>query len=692
MSPKETRTRRLVTVLFMIVISALLLPAPTMAAPTPPPPSPDGIAPPPTDKYNIRACKDSLGGECIVVWDWISMWTEVRAVNLEISLLKGVTRIFWLFPQIAYTASSYVVTDSFLDGIREAMVGQLTQIMPPILEEAVGGPSGLFVISLLLAGIFMTFPFLAQMQNIVSAPRVIGWMLLLSALFLFNTYGYDMIAGFEEIRLGLMRTAMGGSAESSGTGLYSLVTGPMRASAEDMETFFAFPPEFEEGFFPVDKATRELRVVIAENGLLDRLTKEPAEIETPESAANRMGAAWVGFAVVFIVGLISIVLILFAALFSVLAAAALLLIFFFIAALPLGFFELGGQILMSIGKQYMYVFALSLLGGALAQILAAFANNIGAEGDGWMAYIAILAPSYVIVLILVFAIKMAVETLRGSGTILLQAGRTAVGAPPVRRMQGGVGDTVRSGFGRVGGVGVAAATGAMLGGPATALMSATMAALSGAKGRDGANSAVAANLGRRGPGGSMMPTLPRGAGPIQADTVQADAVYVDTDPNAPPPDIAAPTQAGAAPPVANLSGGVMGAPLDTSGAAKKSPDEESTRPAHKIHPDAPDRLPDVLAGVINQQSGLGAPGVNVNDTSAMLALRQMQFSPEQNQALMRVATNVAASDTPTPEAYQQIYNELRQNDAFKAVSDFDLRKVAKQAYYYGNTSSLSDAG
>jgi hypothetical protein len=121
-------------------------------------------------------------------------------------------------------------------------------------------------------------------------------------------------------------------------------------------------------------------------------------------------------------------LIVFAVTFAALAAAALLLMFVFLCALPLGFFEFGAPILAGIGRQYGYVFVLSLVSVILPAVLLS-TGTLVFSGPPTLENMVMYLPILLIVTIAgSYIAKMSVSALQGTFNVVTSSLRAGVGA------------------------------------------------------------------------------------------------------------------------------------------------------------------------------------------------------------------------------------------------------------------------
>ena len=203
---------------------------------------------------------------------------------------------------------------------------------------------------------------------------------------------------------------------------------------------FTLPAQFEGYYFPGaasgDYESRQI-TFIQSPFFVWQMT---LQVESQASQQARRSQAQNGVAVGALVLVPATVLLLFGIVYAALAAAALVLSVFFLVALPLGFFEFGAAILRGIIKQYLYIFAITLLAVALAGILVASGLlDVGAVApEANPANLMLVIPIMVVVLMaLSYVSIMAKEAMLSTFGVVGSSIRASfapmafVGAPPV---------------------------------------------------------------------------------------------------------------------------------------------------------------------------------------------------------------------------------------------------------------------
>ena len=188
----------------------------------------------------------------------------------------------------------------------------------------------------------------------------------------------------------------------------------MRASLSEVQAInFELPAELRVTYFP-DPMSEETERILFFEGLFKFVAEW--RFETDGSLAQRRALALTGAAVALLTLMPAYVLFLFGFIFALLSAAAITLILFFVASLPLGFFEFGGVVLMGILRQYVYVFALSLLISILAGLLIAvgietFLPSGALDLKSMLVYLATL---FIVAIGLQAIVRMAWAAMTGS--------------------------------------------------------------------------------------------------------------------------------------------------------------------------------------------------------------------------------------------------------------------------------------
>jgi hypothetical protein len=306
---------------------------------------------------------------CISLFAYLDNVVMRLFVGLGVGLAQGVATLFWVWDRVAATVFEYTVSDpSWLENVRLQMLRALGQVMPGLLRRMAFSPQGLMYIALALAGIFMIAPLAAAQQRFVRAERVLIWGALLSALFVSGSFGYDFIGALENFRQGIVREILSGTHMPTDR----LILQPMMAGSGDLAiaeaNFTTLPPTFAAIYFP---QAQMMEVTIAEGGFLGLGN---ALIEAPQQMNERVGKAWLGVFMALVSAFGAALLFLVGLTYVLLSFAALALIIFLMAALPLGFFEIGGAILWQIAGRYVNIFIQAV---ALAVFLRLLGDWLG---------------------------------------------------------------------------------------------------------------------------------------------------------------------------------------------------------------------------------------------------------------------------------------------------------------------------
>lgn len=335
--------------------------------------------------------------------------------DVGIGILKGLAIVLWIVDRAAAFVFSKTVTDNaWLLALKDQMLNLLTGIMPGMLREVAFGGSGIMYVALALSGLVMMLPMLGLGARLVRPERVMLWGVLLSLLFVSGSFGYDFISAFEGFRQGMVeRIAQGGSAMP----LDKLLLYPMRAGDGDLgltEDMARLPMIFDSSYFP---APQLIEVTISEGGVLGLGN---ANVERLEDIAERFEKAMTGafYAVISLFG--AYLLIIVGLTYALLTFTALILMLFLFAALPLGFFEIGGQLLLGIVQRYFEVFVQSLS-------LVVFLRWLS-DGLGGAASPNTVSGSLLWLVMVVLMIVVAHVFFNGALRILLTSGQTIVTA------------------------------------------------------------------------------------------------------------------------------------------------------------------------------------------------------------------------------------------------------------------------
>lgn len=331
----------------------------------------------------------------------------------------------WLVDRMAAGFFDLTVNTTILVDIKDAFLQMLTSMMPGVLRQIVAGPTGLFYIALGLSGVLLTIPLWNGSSSLVRPERAIAWGCVLMVLFISGGgLGYDLVNGIETLRSQIIKNVMSGTVDAK-----AVVTSPMGASDVSIEadTAWALPQGFQSQYFP-DPERQVVTVYLFEPGTpIFGGASGNTEVETNDSMQTRQLAAGQSliWALISIAG--AAMLLLAALTFALLAVAAMLLILFLFAALPLGFFEFGNTILMTILGKYVNVVMLSLALAIFMRWITAGIALIGdpSDIDNAIHYLVILT---IIIYALSVIASSAFRLLTESGQVFGQSLQAVLGA------------------------------------------------------------------------------------------------------------------------------------------------------------------------------------------------------------------------------------------------------------------------
>ena len=447
-----------------------------------------------------------------IAGDWARMHTVSATVNW---FLRPVTKFFWWIEKIVAAVVGWLMSNSIWDTLWTSLMDGLRGLYDSggAIERLMFGATGLAYIAISLAGISLILPF---QTKFVRPEKAVVWGVLVMSLFITSGSGFDMINFIEEIRVATIDMILG----ASGAELDDLVAVPMKANAADMEDFsFALAPAFEDTYFPEPEL--EQREAILQLGCImgaPLQTTVPFTVETTISMDDRALSSGGGVSLSILTLAPTYVLFLFGLSFAVLNAAAILLMVFFLALLPMGFFEFSEPIIVNTVKQYMYVFALTILISILAVILSAAVSTAFPAGDITVDVFVLWLPVLLIVGIMMGKVSgMAWGAMTGSfGTVSaavtsvtsvapaggagkeakpLSSAGTMVATMGLAAVTGGVGAALVAGAGKaMGGSKTGQAVGKIAAASGTGRKAQTLAAATRGSGLDTTVGVVATNI------------------------------------------------------------------------------------------------------------------------------------------------------------------------------------------------------
>ena len=295
---------------------------------------------------------------CLTLFDGAGAFISEWGVTLAISVISIISMVVWFLDRAALALFELVTGGTWLVDLKTDFIEGIASFLPEVLQDTAFGPTGLMYIALVLAGILMTIPAATgSMNKLVKPQKVMVWGVLLSALFVSGTVGYDLIDLVENMRQDMMQTAIGSDSDY---GVEKLVLVPMHAQQSEvalqLNDLSTLPTQFMSSFYPeVQKI--DISVKVVESGWFGVVE---SEIESPESKLARIAGAVLALFYSLLGFFAAIIVFLSGVSFVVLGVAALFLILFLFAALPLGFFEFGETVLRMIVERYVQVVIYSL--------------------------------------------------------------------------------------------------------------------------------------------------------------------------------------------------------------------------------------------------------------------------------------------------------------------------------------------
>lgn len=350
-----------------------------------------------------------IDGRCLGLMQVLENMGQRLMSGLAIGVMRGISEVIWIVDRAAAFIFSKSVTDNnWLMNLKDQMLNMFSGMMPGLLQSIAFGRDGLMYIAISIAGLLMMIPMWVSGARFVQAERVMLWGILLSMLFVGGSFGYDFINVLENYRQGLVTNIVQGTSMP----LDRMIQQPMLAGDGDIgfdSDLLRLPPVFDSTYFPEPQLTE---VTISEGG---GFGFGNAFIETTEAIRSRLILAGQGvfYAIISLFGAWLLLLVGFT--YVVLAFTALLLIVFLFAALPLGFFEVGGLILNSIMQRYFQVAMQSL---ALAIFLRWLAGGLG-----YIVDVNTVQNSLTWLVVLVVMIVVTTTFLNGSIQIMMQSGQ-----------------------------------------------------------------------------------------------------------------------------------------------------------------------------------------------------------------------------------------------------------------------------
>ena len=144
---------------------------------------------------------------CLTLFDGAGAFISEWGVTLAISVISIITMVVWFLDRAALALFELVTGGAWLLDLKTNFIDGIASFLPDVLRDTAFGPAGLMYLALILAGILMTIPIMAQGMNKLAKPgRVMTWGVLLSVLFVSGTVGYDLLDKIETMRQEMMQT------------------------------------------------------------------------------------------------------------------------------------------------------------------------------------------------------------------------------------------------------------------------------------------------------------------------------------------------------------------------------------------------------------------------------------------------------------------------------------------------------
>lgn len=367
---------------------------------------------------------------CITFFEGLTLLATRWVVSLGQEMVRSFVYGVWIVARLALAGFRLLVEGTWLESLRTALLTNLMSFMPEVLRNISLGPTGVMYIAMALAGILLTIPLaLGYGARLVKPDKVMIWGVVLVALFISGTAGYDLVGGLDTLRVELMKLMLGQQTSSS---VSQLVLAPMQASEGDTEialdNLLTMPVDFERNYF-LDPEETEVSMRIAENGVFAGTVMNTV-VEMRDSQARRREGAVQALIFAVLTGVGTSLIIIFMVGYLFLNLAALILILFLFAGLPLGFFEFGGMVLSGIVQKYVqvvvYSLGLALLMRASAELLRSILPNGFTDAGTVVEWLMLVGA-------LVFATRTVagatLSTLTSSLTVFPQAVRAGLGVP-----------------------------------------------------------------------------------------------------------------------------------------------------------------------------------------------------------------------------------------------------------------------
>lgn len=337
-------------------------------------------------------------------------WLLSHLVDLQIAALNALSTLCWWAEKLGNAIATFLMSEDLWSLLLDGLLQTATSAAPSLFQTLLFSPTGLFYIALCLAGVLLIISY--GDRQIAEPSQVLLWGLLVSALFVSTTLGYDLVGQLEAARRWTALEAM--TAVAPNGEVSDLITIPMRATPEEVTDLgWTLPAQFTTAFYyePTEFITQS--AVLVDTWLTGQIILE-VQVEVEAAQETRKQAAWQGVLLAVLTLAPAAIEAMFGLIFATIAASVLVLIIFFLAVLPLGFFSFGKAILHSIVSQYTFLWALTLAGSIFVGLLLG-TGQLFLPGTPDLAAVVSYLPILVVVAIaLSYLLRLTLRAMQGT--------------------------------------------------------------------------------------------------------------------------------------------------------------------------------------------------------------------------------------------------------------------------------------
>lgn len=337
-------------------------------------------------------------------------WLLSHLVDLQIAALNALSTLCWWVEKLGNAIATFLMSEDLWSLLLDGLLQTATSAAPSLFQTLLFSPTGLFYIALCLAGVLLIISY--GDRQIAEPSQVLLWGLIVSALFVSTTLGYDLVGQIEAARRWTAVEAM--TAVAPNGQVSDLITIPMRATPEEVTDLgWTLPAQFTTEFYydPTEFITQS--AVLVDTWLTGQIILE-VQVEVEAAQETRKQAAWQGVLLAVLTLAPAAIEAMFGLIFATIAASVLVLIIFFLAVVPLGFFSFGKSILHSIVSQYTFLWALTLAGSIFVGLLLG-TGQLFLPGSPDLAAVVSYLPILVIVAIaLSYLLRLTLRAMQGT--------------------------------------------------------------------------------------------------------------------------------------------------------------------------------------------------------------------------------------------------------------------------------------